>query len=733
MFPIVAVVTSLGLLAVAIADTAARSGSYWALPLFWCGLLAVLAPSSMRLFSSRPERFERVALVFGLALVLYLVKILYDPTQFVSFDEFQTWRTTSDILANHHLFRLNPIQPIYSLYPGLSVVTASITSLSGLSIFQSGVVVLGVSRLVGVLSLYLLYEHASKSSRAAGIAALLYMANPGFLFFGATFVYESLSLPLAFLTLLAAVERQRASGERRIGSTLLVLAGIAAVVITHHVTSYALAAFFALWAAGAAVSGSRTWMWPAVLALVTAGASVGWILYIAMPVREYLNIIFTSALKDVLNLIVGRHGPRALNRTASGHAAPQWEQLASYGSILLVLLALPLGLYRSWQRRRVDALVFVFGAASFAYLASLGLRLTAKGSETSERASEFVFVGVAFALSAALTGSRSRYMSGLLGRLPSAGRASLFTAWFAVIFVGGVLLGRSPTGRMPGLYHVASDALSIEPNGVQSARWAAANLGPGNRLISDWTNRQLMGSYGQQAPITGFGSGLYLGRVFLDPGFGRREQAIIARNEVRYIVVDRRLSQGLPGTGTYFDEGEPGADRHSAPIKMSLLMKFDRARQVNHIFSSGSIDIYDVGAFSACPPALFPAVVCSSAPPSLHGEREPAGKTGPAGSGNTNVPGRHIKSALRPRTEWHFPVRPGGGTFLVLLSNNNRTSADATVSETRNGGATQTIVHIPGRGSADLKLASPQAAGALIVRSTAPITVQQLVPTGSFP
>ena len=73
-------------------------------------------------------------------------------------------------------------------------------------------IVVGAARVLMMLALFLLYERACGDSRLAGVGALVYAANPGFLFFDAQFAYESLALPLAVFTLWCIQRREVATG-----------------------------------------------------------------------------------------------------------------------------------------------------------------------------------------------------------------------------------------------------------------------------------------------------------------------------------------------------------------------------------------------------------------------------------------------------------------------------------------------------------------------------------------
>ena len=119
-----------------------------------------------------------------------------------------------------------------------------------------------------------------------------------------------------------------------------------------------------------------------------------------------------------------------------------------------------------------------------------------------------------------------------------------------------------------------------------------------NRLIADRTNRLLMGAYGEQRPVTSYADKVKTSQVFLAPAIGEVERQILRRGQVRYVVVDRRLSQGLPSTGNYFERGEIAGDQHTTPLDPAVLAKFDHLELVSRLFDSGDIVIYDVGALA---------------------------------------------------------------------------------------------------------------------------------------
>jgi hypothetical protein len=310
--------------------------------------------------------------------------------------------------------------------------------------------------------------------------------------------------------------------------------------------------------------------------------------YAATLTAKYLFPQLGGSLTQLIQLIAGEAAGRELFRSPAGQVSPLWERVAGYAAVVLILLGLPFGLRQIWWRQRDSALALTLAAGALAYPVSLAMRLTERGAEASNRGAAFLFVAIAFVLASWVV---EQPFSRRLGQkwLPAA------CAWSAIIFLGGVTVGWPPPwARMPGPYLPAADTRSIEREGVLAAEWSRAYLGPDNRLIADRTNRLLMGAYGEQRPVTGYADKVKISRVFLAPELGPAERQILRAGRVRYVVVDRRLSDGLPSAGVYFERGEIEGDRHTAPIDPAALAKFDDLPGVTRLFDSGDIVIYDV-------------------------------------------------------------------------------------------------------------------------------------------
>lgn len=592
--PFLSLLGSLGILLVSLAYTGSRAGIEEAALLFWGGLLMLVMPIAGRLASAAPSRGERIGLVVILMCGLYLIKVMHSPTAFTFSDELAHIYNSVRSLQDHHLFGNNPILAVTPLYPGLQTVTTALASVSGISPFSAGIVVIGAARLIFALALFLFFEQVSGSARVASLAAVLYTANFNFVFWLAQFAYESVALPLATLVLFAIFRRESTDNNMyRIGLTVTGLLAATAVTVTHHMTSYMLVAFFG------AVSivhvllrkNGRAHTWGITLILFVAAAA--WLIYVASRTIGYLSPVLSGAVTGLIRLIAQEEAARQLFQSSSGGGgsepgAPLWERITGIVAMLLLLLGMPFGLFHVWRQERKNPTMLVLAGAALAFFGMLTLRFTSSGWETSNRASEFLFFGVAFIVAL-----------GIVRVWPSRGspwiKQTFVAIYVAVIFMGGIIAGWQPNVRLARPYQVVADNNYIlEPQGVAAATWTNTFLGPDNRIAADQSNARLLLAYGEQNPLTGRQYGI--SAMFQADSIDQGERFILQTTKLRYVLVDRRRISWDALAGYYFNHVEAGADTDS--FESDVYAKWDSQANVDRIFDSGNIVIYDVGELS---------------------------------------------------------------------------------------------------------------------------------------
>jgi hypothetical protein len=590
----IAVLMAGGTLLVALADAAAREGRSSKESIFWAGITLIVVPVAVRLCAPGPSRRERIWLVVLFGVGLYLAKVTYSPTRLTFSDEFVHLRSVRDDLLNGHLFSFNPLLPEAARYPGLGDLASALVRLTGLPVATAGLIVVGAARIVLMLAIFLVVERLSGSARLAGLACLLYGANPNFLYWSAQFSYESVALPLVAFTLYLVMKRS-AGGESRVRESwrlgALMALCILAVVVTHHLSSYFLAGVLAVWSAVILFRrhrlGRPSEYNPILLALLALAAIGAWLLAVAPITGQYLGSIASSTGEGLFNVLTGASTTRALF-TSGAEVAPLWERLLSVLSVLLTLLALAYGAYLIWRRRRPKGLMLAPLILGLAYPLLLPLRFIGSAAETANRSTEFLFLGLGAVLATAAVELRARprsrggLVSGLVGALA------------ALVVLGGVAVSWQYSERLPQSITKPGAPYELGIKAVEADRWAAANLGTGRRFASDFLDHLGLATYGLERPLWAPDDGISAWQILAPPSTNASVRRAIRLGRVEYVMVERKLSQGIPTSGFYFDKGEPEAGKYKQPISAVVLAKFDQTGGASRVYDNGEQQIYSV-------------------------------------------------------------------------------------------------------------------------------------------
>lgn len=576
-----AVVAGGCLVLLAYAANAARHGLPIATYAYWIGAAGIFLPAAIRLASARASRGERLAFVVILTLAIFLLVVIASPLGFTSHDALGQGRTAEDIFRTGKLFSTNPVVGAYSYYPGLELLVATVSHLTGLGLFPAGLTVIGVARVVGAVALFLLLERVTKSSRAAGLGALVYAANPNFSYFDSQVAYESLALPLLFAALAVTAH---ATESRSVWATGGAVVLVAAIAPTHHLTSYTACAILVLWVLSQRFLLKRKPPWSLLCVMATALVTTGgWLLIAGGPTQTELGGVVANGFSSLADFLTGKTGAKQLF-SAGGQVAPPLERVVGFANVVIVLGALPFLLWqmrRSWRRH---ALVPVALVLVILYPVTLALRITSAGTETSNRASEYVFLGIAIIAALALPELLSRFRR---ARLALGAWATLAV----VAALGGIIVGWAPYARLPGPYLPAASDRSVEREGIDAALWMRRALGPGHRVATDRINMLLAAYDGLQNPLSTNPGPVSMAELFLAPDFSQEDRTAIQEAGIQYLLVDLRLSRALPDDGSYFEPSGP-ALYAGHPPSVATLTRFAQISSMDRVFDSGDIQIY---------------------------------------------------------------------------------------------------------------------------------------------
>jgi len=584
---------------------------------FWLGLLLFVVPATLRLCDAVTARGERLAIVAATGLFFYLPKFLRNPTAPLFQDELAHWHQAETVYHTGQPFAPNPIISIIGSFPGLPTLTAALHDLSGLSTVRVGLVILLALHAISLIGIFVLAERCTGSPRVAGLAALIYSLNPGYMFFDTMYAYESPAIVLYIWVLAAVAGLQDETGglSRQLawGGVGLVLA--AACIVTHHLSALVMVATLLLIALATAIAARRashsvslcasesarsrrTALLTALFAgVVTVGAAL-WLGAVAIPLVRYLAPS-AAGLGDVLRLL-GREGSGARTLFA-GSTTPVYERVCAYLAPVVALAGATAGLWLLWRRgwwNRYTVAGRAIALYGLLYFPSLPLLLTQSGNEGARRSWSFTYVGlsllVAPAIPALLEGA-SRWYQGARRRgarlLAHVAQGSI-AALIAVVLVGNVTAHVNELYRFPGPFVYGSDTRSTTPELLALARWLDRTQGTGRHIVADRFSGLPLAAFGGAWTATASPQFPLWQLYFQD----RQPSAALLR-EVRsagygYIVVDRRMSQALPRIGIYFDPLEPAAYAHATPPPASALIQYEQRPWATTIYQSDNLAVY---------------------------------------------------------------------------------------------------------------------------------------------
>lgn len=610
----------LGLTGVTIADSLSRQGYAYSTTsvFFWFGLLLIFVPIAGRVLMRATDHGERVALIILLGIALYLVKILASPDGFTIFDEYIHWRNTEDILRTHHLFSYNPLLPTAAYYPGLAAITAGLVNVTGLSTFASGLIVIGVARVLISACFFMIAEKVTGSNRAAAGASLIYAANPMFLFWSSSFAYENLALPLAaFVVWWLGRTRSQSSILVPIVTTI----SIVAVTITHHFVGLAVAVLLAAWWLVERLTQRSTVRQHSlgVMALISGSVALIWFFFVARPAASYLftnNIL--PAVRQTGSLIL-RHSASRHLYASGGYISPKWETFAGFAAVGLLVLALPLALYVAWSvtfpagraargwpsRNRAPIAIAVGVAVSYPF--SLIPRLTPDGVAISGRSSEYIFTGLGCILGllaeelAWYRHSEPKHQIAK-GFLVGRHRTLAATCVMTIVFVGNITVGTAFYERLPESSTPQGYPWTVQSDVITGSIWAKKHLGINRRFGANAQDALALATYGDQDTLAENS----IWPIFFANTMNEEVVNSIKSGRVHYLLVDWRMTAGVPPSpGYYFSPQEPNAGDYLQPFPGSALRKF-HSNCTSLVYSFGDIQIFDMSRIEdgSCVPKL---------------------------------------------------------------------------------------------------------------------------------
>jgi len=577
-----------------------------AITCLWTGITATFVVCSWRLIGASASRRERLQVTAVLATVLLLAFHFSESLMLGSPDELMHMTSLWQLATQGRFFGPNSLLVVSPLYPGLELFTLGIHWGTGIPLVISQFVALELARLWLFVGIFLVVERATRSQRAGGIAVVAYAACDQTFAFNSQYAYQTLAIALAVAAvylLMTEVDR----GSPRLGPRFFAaIACLAGLTITHHLTSWITVGFLLVAALTLGLAHRRA-------AARTVGLVAAWgLIFVGLwtvlvgshQLYDYLGSSLSQSYHQIVDIFSGRQTHRA-PFTQSGIAGSSvWEEGVTVASVLGWCGVSAVLVWHLVQRRRVVrggpwANVLVIGLAA-SYPVTLIPRLAfGSGSQISDRVQTFIFFSLALAVAGWLVGFGRK---GVSRRPPPRSRVRGIAIALAapILFVGGLVLGAGPNWNLvPGPHLVAAGQRSIDTTTVAAARWAAANLPQGSRIISDFSNDLALGAIGHLTPVVGDAANVDEAPLFYSNSFTAYDRHLIDDAHARFLLVDARLATGTPLVDNQYFAYE--TSQRIQRLTPEELDKFNSVPGMVRIYDDGTIRIYDLSALIGKP------------------------------------------------------------------------------------------------------------------------------------
>lgn len=564
-----------------------------ALVVFYLGTVVLVASFAVLLTMPGASHRQRLAGSVAYGSALYVSWLLASPVMATRFDE-TLHVTTLLALLQDGLFAPNAMLPVSPHYPGIELAAAGIVWLTGVPLMVAQVAVVLAARVVLVVALFALATRIGGSSRVGSTAVLLYSGSAHFYFFNAQFSYQTVAVAMLVVSMVLLLQASDSTGRRTWLLMASAQAALAALMVTHHLTSWM--TLVALWVIAGllALGGERR---RARLTLVTAEVATLvaalWTTVVAPLLVGYLAPLADEAGGEIVRLLtLDDTGSRAILESGSGTPTPLWQTGLMFVSILvwcLLLLPAVIGAVRGTTMTRSSARLLLVGVAA-AYPVLYAVRFFPTAAEIADRASSFVTLATAVLVALWVVPRLDRFRQAVA---PTA----------VVIVLGGLMLGGGQDWqRVPGPYLPGAEQRSVDATTISFARWAGRYLPEGSRIASDVTINRVVPNFAPVVPVTQQASGTNLTPVFIADTVDDEVVAMLQETAVDFVVVDTRTI-GVPAlSGSYYEAGSAFSETADQPTAQ-MLLKFRGAPGFDQVLD-GPILVFDVRSLRG-EPATF--------------------------------------------------------------------------------------------------------------------------------
>ncbi len=160
------------------------------------------------------------------------------------------------------------------------------------------------------------------------------------------------------------------------------------------------------------------------------------------------------------------------------------------------------------------------------------------------------------------------------------------------VFVGNVTIGTAFYERLTETASPSGYPWLVQPDVVDASKWARDHLGTNQRFGASTLDSFALATAGDQNLV----SKDLVWPIFFTPTMSDSVVKTIRSTGVRYLLLDWRMTRGLPPSpGYYFSPEEPDAGKYQHVFPNTALRKFTTATACTRVLKTiGAVQVIDV-------------------------------------------------------------------------------------------------------------------------------------------
>lgn len=571
--------------------------------LFWTSVIIIGLAIFLIIIDEDIAQKYKIIYLFIFGTIIYILNILPSSIHFNFYDELATYETAKLIYENGNLNIITHFEmPKY--YPGLGLLTVLLKMVTNLDIFTTARILIGVAHSFILIFLYFFLKDVSLSERAAAIGTFIYATNPLYVYFHSLFSYESIGI--FFGIFLLYLTSKISFGGKSVSYSIAIMITMFALTISHHLSSLLVFSFMVLLmiVVRYQVKSTQSFLqrFHSNITFLTFVSIFIWMTYVATVGISYLYGHLVDRFRRIFELSLFGGSSSAASTSSSLNTAnlPNYEFIIDnriYAPLLVLLSIIGIIIVIKKYENKNSYLYVLMIFGPILYIVSLGFILTS-GQELAIRTWGFLYIGVSLMTAIAIShiGFSISVKDSFIKTLIKKSVKIFSFSIIIIIIMGGVSIGDKPIHRIPGdLLHPkplgASGSMTTDVFGA--AEWVEHNFGKYNNLSTDMGTSSIFAYYGGQNP---YSSVSY--KIFFPDKIDKNTTNFIQHYKIRYIIVDKRITQSLSEYGVYFSSKEREDENQSMeygrkqPLPNKSIEKFGSSEIIYKTYDNGNIGIY---------------------------------------------------------------------------------------------------------------------------------------------